>query len=201
MSETRQRPGDDPHAEATLVASLLPEGGRVLDAGCGEGRVALRLHELGHPVVGVDADLSRLRVAAEANPRIPFWLSDLADLDIPQGIIGGGFDVIVMAGDVVPHLAPGTLPQVLQHLAGCLSPAGTLVAGFGLDPQHLAADVAPVSLADYDAACAAAGLQLADRYATWAGDAWAGGGYAVSLHRRAPARRDPLSRLRTLLHR
>ncbi|MCH8611606.1 class I SAM-dependent methyltransferase [Arsenicicoccus dermatophilus] len=174
----------------------------MLDAGCGTGRVALRLAELGVPVVGVDADLSMLRVAAEHDPRIPFWLTDLADLDLPQGIVGAGFDVVLMAGNVVPLLAPGTLEQVVRHLAGVLKPDGVLVAGFGLDRDHLPGAFEPTSLADYDHACEAAGLVPVERYATWQRDAFTGEGYAVSLHRHAPAPAPGVtSRLRGLLRR
>ncbi|WP_409484442.1 class I SAM-dependent methyltransferase [Arsenicicoccus dermatophilus] len=194
--------GENPHGEADLVLSLLPEGGRVLDAGCGTGRVALRLAALGVPVVGVDADLSMLRVAAEQDPRIPFWLSDLADLDLPQGIVGAGFDMVLMAGNVVPLLAPGTLEQVMHHLAGVLRPGGVLVAGFGLDRDHLPGAFEPTSLADYDRACAAAGLTPSERYATWQRDTFTGEGYAVSVHRHAPAPAPSVtSRLRGLLRR
>jgi len=193
--------GGNPHGEADLVVSLLPEGGRVLDAGCGTGRVALRLAELGHPVVGVDADLSMLRVAADRNPRIPFWLSDLADLDVPQGIIGAGFDAVLLAGNVIPLLAPGTLDQVVRNLAGVLKPDGMLVAGFGLDREHLPGGVEPTPLADYDRACAAAGLELSERRGTWEGGDFTGGSYAVSLHRHATKAPSPLGRLRSLLHR
>ena len=41
-----------------------------------------------------------------------------------------------------------------------------------------------MTLADYDGWCAAAGLTLVRRFATWAGEAYDGGGYAVSIHRR-----------------
>jgi hypothetical protein len=42
----------------------------------------------------------------------------------------------------------------------------------------------------FDAWCAAAGLALQQRFATWDGDEYRGGGYAVSIHGRpdgAPA--------------
>jgi len=57
-----------------------------------------------------------------------------------------------------------------------------LVAGFGLDRAHLPPAAGLVALADYDAWCAAAGLRLVRRLATWAGDEYDGGGYAVSIH-------------------
>ena len=41
------------------------------------------------------------------------------------------------------------------------------------------------TVADYDAWCAAAGLELEDRYATWERAPYQGGDYAVSVHRAA----------------
>ena len=40
--------GEDVHGEATFVAELVDKPARVLDAGCGTGRVAIRLAELGY---------------------------------------------------------------------------------------------------------------------------------------------------------
>ncbi|MEU1167078.1 hypothetical protein ABZ372_44980, partial [Streptomyces sp. NPDC005921] len=40
-----------------------------------------------------------------------------------------------------------------------------------------------ISLPEYDDCCAAAGLTLVDRFATWDADPYEGGGYAVSVHR------------------
>ena len=37
---------------------------------------------------------------------------------------------------------------------------------------------------DWDGACEAAELDLADRFATWSRDPFTGGDYAVSVHRR-----------------
>jgi hypothetical protein len=42
-----------------------------------------------------------------------------------------------------------------------------------------------VDLASYDQWCADAGLEAVDRFATWDGDPYVGGGYAVSVHRRS----------------
>src|SRR3954468_17362500 len=73
--------GADMHGEAALCAALVPVGSRILDAGCGTGRVAIRLAELGYDCVGVDSDRSMLEVARTAQPDIPWLLRDLADID------------------------------------------------------------------------------------------------------------------------
>ncbi|MGW1224988.1 class I SAM-dependent methyltransferase [Streptomyces sp. NPDC001478] len=177
------RSGKDVHGEARLCAALAPAGARVLDAGCGTGRVALRLTELGYDCVGVDVDPSMLAVAREQAPHLPWFHADLATFDPAALGIAPGFDLVVAAGNVMALLAPGTEPAVVRRLSAALRPGGLLVAGFGLDAAHLPVPPA-LTLADYDASCAAAGLTPLDRFATWDAAPYEGGGYAVSVHRR-----------------
>lgn len=185
--------GADVHGEARLCAALVAVGARVLDAGCGTGRVALRLTELGYRCVGVDLDDSMLAEARRAAPELPWLRADLAELDLPAQGVPGGFDLIVAAGNVIPLLAPGTEPAAVGRLAAHLRDGGLLVAGFGLDPAHLPLACAPIDLAGYDAWCAAAGLALRERFATWDGDEYRGGGYAVSIHHRVGGASAPYS--------
>jgi SAM-dependent methyltransferase len=175
--------GADLHGEARLCTGLVPTGSRVLDAGCGTGRVAIRLTELGYHCVGMDLDDSMLTEARRSAPEIPWLLADLASLDLPAHGIPDGFDLIVAAGNVIPLLAPGTEPTVVSRLAAHLRPGGLLVAGFGLDAAHLPLASAPVDLAAYDVWCDTAGLTLQQRFATWDGDEYLSGAYAVSVHR------------------
>jgi SAM-dependent methyltransferase len=170
--------GADMHGEASLCAALVPPGSRILDAGCGTGRVAIRLTELGYDCVGADLDASMLAEARRAAPGQVWIETDLADLDLPPD-----FDLVVAAGNVIPLLTPGTEPGTVVHLAAALRPGGLLVAGFGLDRAHLPVEPS-VTLTDYDTYCADAGLSLVDRFATWGGEKYDGGGYAVSIHRR-----------------
>jgi SAM-dependent methyltransferase len=171
--------GQDVHGEASFVDALLPGPARVLDAGCGTGRVAVRLAELGHDVVGVDLDQRMLDHARAAAPGLTWVLADLADLELA----GPAFDLVVTAGNVIPLVAAGREAVVVGRLARHLGPGGLLVAGFGLDPGHLPLDEAPFGLESYDAWCTSAGLVLQDRFADWDGNPYDGGGYAVSLHR------------------
>jgi SAM-dependent methyltransferase len=170
--------GHDMHGEASFCASLAPAGSRVLDAGCGTGRVAIRLAELGYACVGVDSDASMLAVARDATDSVTWRLLDLVDI----GDLTDEFDLIVAAGNVIPLLAPGTEATVITGLAERLASDGVLVAGFGLDAAHLPLDHAPFGLAQYDAWCAAAGLELLARYSTWSAEPFDHGGYAVSVH-------------------
>lgn len=177
------RSGKNVHGEARFCAALVPVGARVLDAGCGTGRVMIRLAELGYDCVGVDLDASMLAVARRQAPGLPWFRSDLAEFEPDSLGIAGDFDLVVAAGNIFPLLAPGTESAVVERLSAALRPGGLLVAGFGLDEAHL--PVLPgLTLSDYDEWCAAAGLTPVDRFATWDADPYAGGGYAVSVHRR-----------------
>lgn len=171
--------GEDVHGEAAFVASLVPPGGRVLDAGCGTGRVAARLHELGYAVAGVDADEAMVDVARERFPDLPWHVGDLADLHLNRD-----FDLVVMAGNVVPFLPVELLPAVASRLAAHLAVGGFVVAGFGLDVEHLPPGGPSVPLEAYDESCAAAGLVLTERYGGWDRSPFEGSGtgYAVSVH-------------------
>ncbi|MFZ3566136.1 class I SAM-dependent methyltransferase [Streptomyces sp. BH097] len=180
--EALARSGKDVHGEASFCAALVPAGARVLDAGCGTGRVMIRLAELGYDCVGIDLDASMLDVARERAPQLPWFRTDLAEFDPAALGIATDFDLVVAAGNVLPLLTPGTEATVVERLAAALRPGGLLVAGFGLDAAHL--PVPPtITLAEYDACCAAAGLTLVDRFATWDAAPYEDGGYAVSVHR------------------
>ena len=151
--------GADLVGEARLVDAMVPPTSRVLDAGCGSGRVGAELFRRGHDVVGVDADEVLLTAAAEDHPG-PTWLrSDLAELDLAALGEPVPFDAVVMAGNVMPYLAEGTEQAVLERLAAHLVPGGRLVIGFGLDRGY--------ALKDFDRHCVQAGLLLELRLATW----------------------------------
>jgi SAM-dependent methyltransferase len=174
--------GEDVHGEATFVDGLVEPGSRVLDAGCGTGRVAIRLAELGHACVGVDVDSSMLAVARREAVGITWVEGDLADL--PDEVRDRApYDLVVLAGNVVPLLAEGTLRAVVAGLADVIGPGGLLVAGFGLDDAHLPPGCPVTPLAEYDDAATV--LTPVERFSTWQAAPFdEGAGYVVTVHRR-----------------
>lgn len=123
--------GDDLAGEARLVDAMAPRGARILDAGCGPGRVGGYLAAAGHDVVGVDVDPALIEAAEQDHPG-PRWLvGDLAELDLPARGIAEPFDVIVSAGNVMTFLAPSTRTDVLGRLCSHLRDDGRAVIGFG----------------------------------------------------------------------
>ena len=168
--------GENIHGEADLTVALLRESGgsSVLDAGCGTGRVAIELARRGTPVVGVDADARMLAAARAKAPQLRWIEADLADLG---RVLPDQFDLVLLAGNVMIFLEPGTEERVLDELVARLAPGGLLVAGFSLRPDRL-------SLQRYDQLTEQAGLVLTERWATWDRQPFADGDYAVSVHRR-----------------
>ena len=123
--------GDDLAGEARLVDAMVPRGSRILDAGCGPGRLGGHLHRQGHVVVGVDLDPALIEAAEEDHPG-PTWLvGDLSTMDLPAASIAEGFDVIVCAGNVMTFLDPATRRPVLERFAAHLRDGGRAVVGFG----------------------------------------------------------------------
>ncbi|MDD2859069.1 MAG: class I SAM-dependent methyltransferase [Candidatus Nanopelagicales bacterium] len=171
--------GADLDGEARLVDAMLPRGSRVLDAGCGPGRVGAALFARGHDVVGVDADPELIAAAVEDHPG-PVWLvADLADLDLEAQGQPEPFDAAVLAGNVMAFVAVGTERQVLRRVHQHLVPDGFAIVGFHADRLDLSA---------FDADLMAAGFVLEHRFATWDLRPWRDDAdFVVSVLRRPPS--------------
>jgi SAM-dependent methyltransferase len=172
--------GMDMHGEAALVAEYAPTS--ILDAGCGTGRVAIELSRRGYDVMGVDLDEDMLEAARAKAPGITWLQGDLADPDLdlatPMPTPTPTFDLIVMAGNVLIFVTPGTEGQVMQNAARWLAPGGHLITGYSITAGGFAPD-------QHDPLAAAAGLVLQDRWSTWDKRPYSpGDSYTVAVHRR-----------------
>lgn len=153
---TMAEEGADLVGEARLVDAMLPRGSRVLDAGCGPGRVGGELHRRGHSVVGVDVDPVLIEAARADHPG-PRWITaDLATLELKDE---PPFDLAVVAGNVLLFVAPDTERRVLGRIAAHVRPNGRIVIGFRADDRY--------PFARFDSDVAACGLRLEHRFATW----------------------------------
>jgi 2-polyprenyl-3-methyl-5-hydroxy-6-metoxy-1,4-benzoquinol methylase len=168
--------GEDLGGEARLLDAMVPPRSRLLDAGCGTGRVGAVLHERGHTVVGVDADPALVEYAAATYPG-PHWLvADLAELDLAAAGEPEPFDGAVLAGNVMVFLAPGTETEVLSRVGRHVHPDGPILVGFHVNRE--------LALPDFDRAVEAAGLRVDQRFATWDLHAWdPAGDFAVTVLR------------------
>ena len=113
----------------------LPRPGRVLDAGCGEGRVLAAMAGLWPQakIVGIDGDDAVLRTAREVVAHHP-------EVDVRTGLVGGPplgekFDVVVCV-DVMEHIPDDA--RAFRWLAEHCAPGGSLVLHVPASPQkHL----------------------------------------------------------------
>lgn len=154
--------GADLAGEARMLDAILPRGARVLDAGCGTGRIAAELVNRGHHVVGVDVDPQLIAAATEDHPGPEFHVADLAELDLRDD--HDLFDAAILAGNVMCFVAPDSEVDVLASVARHVGDDGVVVVGFGLGRT--------LTVADFDRHVAAAGLRLEHRFATWDLRAW-----------------------------
>ncbi|MFF0717989.1 class I SAM-dependent methyltransferase [Micromonospora sp. NPDC003816] len=169
--------GIDLAGEARLLDALVPPGSRILDAGCGTGRVGAELAARGHTVVGVDADPVLVEAARADHPGPRWLIADLTELDLAAAGEPEPFDAAVLAGNVMAFVAAGTEVDVLRRVAAHLRPDGVAAIGFGTDRGY--------PLPDFDADVVAAGLRLEHRFATWDLRPWRDDAdFAVTILRR-----------------
>ncbi len=168
--------GADLVGEARLIDAMVGRSSRILDAGCGPGRVGGYLHEVGHEVVGVDVDPILIDAAIADHPGPDWQVQDLSTLDLlDQSGNRRRFDAIVCAGNVLAFVAPETEALVLRRLREHLAADGFIAVGFHTDK---------LSIATFDDAVAAAGLTLDLRLSTWDVKPWRDDAdFAVSILR------------------
>src|SRR5699024_778523 len=145
--------GQDIHGEARLLDAMAGRGSRILDAGCGSGRVGGYLARAGHTVTGVDLDPHLIEVARADHPEASWEGGNLAELELPEQ-----FDLAVCDGNVLTCPAAERRPA-LARLAAHLAAEGRLVVGFGLDRGY--------AVEDFAADAEQAGLRLSARFGSW----------------------------------
>ena len=98
--------------EADTIHAAIPAGATVLDLGCGTGRFARALAELGHEVTAVDHEPAMLE-GIEAVEGVTPVLGDLGSLDL-----GRAFDAVLLASHLVndDDLGPRALAVARDHV-------------------------------------------------------------------------------------
>ena len=118
------------HPGVRRVLGLIPPGARVLELGCGDGKVGrwLAANAALAAYLGLDSSQAMLDRAREGSGMgVTFALADLTSPDWPQVLPPAPFDWI-LAFAVFHHL-PGfeARARLLRQLAGHLTARGTLV--------------------------------------------------------------------------
>ncbi|WP_430782894.1 class I SAM-dependent methyltransferase [Actinoplanes sp. G11-F43] len=118
--------GDDLGGEARMIDAMVPRNARILDAGCGTGRVGGHLAAAGHRVTGVDLDAELIAEARSQHPGSHWQVGDLSTINLPDR-----FDAIVCAGNVMAFAGPSQRADILRRFAEHLTGGGRAVVGFG----------------------------------------------------------------------
>lgn len=83
----------------------LPIEGRILEAGCGRGQIAIALRARGYDVEGVDFGAKTVAEVKSRFPELPIRVGDVTNLDVPDGCYKGYISLGVME-----HLEQGPSP-------------------------------------------------------------------------------------------
>jgi SAM-dependent methyltransferase len=100
--------------------SMLPPGGRVLDAACGTGKYFGVVLDSGLSLVGVDHSAGHLARARAKFPQVPTEKRDLQELPYEDRFDG------VMCVDAMEMVPPEDWPIVLERFRRALRPGGLL---------------------------------------------------------------------------
>ena len=164
--------GENVHGEADAVTRLIEKhlnvygrehAVRVLDAGCGTGRLAVELSRRGHVVTAVDLDPDMIDKARDKSSDITWLVGDLSTVDVTTR--GGLFDVIVMAGNILNFCAPGTQTTIVHNMVKHLVDGGLLMCGWS---QELRDDA--YLWVDFVRDSRGAGANVAETWTNWDGD-------------------------------
>lgn len=153
--ENIQAQGTDIYGEARLIDAIAPRAARILDVGCGQGRLSGYLHQCGHEITGIDLDAFLLDVARSHHPEVSFAQVDLGVDPIP----GAPYELAFSAGNVLPFIPDEQREAAVTSVVAALSDTGRFVAGFGLDRGY--------SWDAFVAHVEAAGAQIEHRFSSW----------------------------------
>lgn len=102
----------------------LPEGGRVLDIGCGTGRYCAALDGTGRRALGIDLDPGMIGEAEKMHAGGEFRILGMEDIKLlPTSSFRGVFCI----GNVLPHLPAAGLGDFLDDVHRLLEPGGVWV--------------------------------------------------------------------------
>ncbi|MGH3584746.1 MAG: class I SAM-dependent methyltransferase [Pseudonocardia sp.] len=111
-------------AQAKLLAADIPTGSRVLDFGCGDGRVAIPLRAMGFDVTGADASPRMLAALADRDPDLTAFQSDGTDLGKHLG--RRKFDAVYCLAVLIHHDYT-TGEQLIANLRAVVKKGGLLI--------------------------------------------------------------------------
>jgi 2-polyprenyl-3-methyl-5-hydroxy-6-metoxy-1,4-benzoquinol methylase len=153
--------------QAALLGTVLPGGCKVVDFGCGDGRVAIPLRALGYDVTAVDASPTMLDRLHQHDPDMPTVVSDGTDL---YGQLGKKTDAVIALAVLIHHSYADCL-TLLAGLREAVKLGGILILDWPISDQPIEGqgwlEVTTWRQQAHDDACARIGLKPVDARLPW----------------------------------
>lgn len=131
---------------ATFADMVIASGGsRVLDAGCGPGRIAAHLSELGLNVFGIDLSPKMIEAARAEHPQLQFDVGSMFEVDLPTDSVDG-----IVGWYSIIHTPPEQLPAIFEELGRVLVDKGLLLLAFQIGDERVRLEHAYGRAASYD---------------------------------------------------
>lgn len=102
--------------------------GRILEAGCGAGRILRHFHESGHRIDGIEYIPEAVAKLKETDPTLPVAVGDITALDFPDET----FDCVLAFG-LYHSLQGRALGDALSETRRCMKDGALLCASFRAD--------------------------------------------------------------------
>ncbi|MFJ9985300.1 class I SAM-dependent methyltransferase [Streptomyces globisporus] len=154
--------------QAAMLASVIPDGAKVLDFGCGDGRVAIPMAAHGYEVTAVDASQNMLDRLTERDPDVTTVQADADGIAAHLG--RRRMDAVYTLAVLIHHSYQDCL-HIITKLRAATKLGGILVLDWPLSETPSEADswigVTTWSTEQQAEACAAIGLEPVDSDLPW----------------------------------
>lgn len=108
-----------PINEITQFTGLLAQGSTILDIGCGSGRDARIMSEMGFKVIGVDFSKKLIEIAKREAPSVEFHVMDIDQLLFEASSFDG-----IWASASLLHIPKENISPILKKIRAILKPNG-----------------------------------------------------------------------------
>lgn len=124
---------------STLLEPFQPR--KILEIGCGTGRLASKFHQAGYDYTGFDLSESMLQIARQRTPSVSFIQGDMTRLNFENA-----FDGVLITGRTLSYIIHNKdLISTFKGILKALVPKGVLIFDFidahsffkALDPQQV----------------------------------------------------------------
>ncbi|MFJ6239567.1 class I SAM-dependent methyltransferase [Streptomyces griseus] len=159
---------DSGRGQSNMLATVIPDGAKVLDFGCGDGRVAIPMARLGFEVTAVDASQNMLGRLTDRDPEVT---TVQADADGIAGHLGRRrMDAVYTLAVLIHHSYTDCL-HIIGRLRAATKLGGILVLDWPVSDTPAEADswigVTTWSREQQDEACAQIGLEPVESDLPW----------------------------------